>query len=65
MVISNEPGLYGKFELKIEGKTYKEHLGIRIEDDLLITQTGCENLSAGIPKTISALERLYSSQNES
>jgi Xaa-Pro aminopeptidase len=49
MLISNEPGLYGHFELKIEGRIYSEHIGIRLEDDLLITTKGCENLSVGIP----------------
>lgn len=50
MLISNEPGLYGTFTLKINGKTHKETLGIRIEDMLLITRTGCKNLSKSIPK---------------
>jgi len=50
MVISDEPGLY----LKEQG------LGIRIEDDLLITATGCEVLTAGIPKEIADLERILS-----
>jgi Xaa-Pro aminopeptidase len=46
MVISNEPGVY----LPDEG------FGIRIEDDLLITAGGCEELTRGIPKSISELE---------
>lgn len=50
MVISDEPGLY----LKEQG------LGIRIEDDLLITQTGCEVLTNAIPKEIADLERILS-----
>ncbi|MDR2732015.1 MAG: aminopeptidase P N-terminal domain-containing protein [Fibromonadaceae bacterium] len=52
MLISNEPGLYGHFEMEIDGIFYSENLGIRIEDDLLITKKGCENLSAAIPKEI-------------
>jgi Xaa-Pro aminopeptidase len=56
MLISNEPGLYGFFEFSIDGKTYGEHIGIRIEDDLLITEKGSENLSAEIPKEIEAIE---------
>ena len=39
MVITNEPGFY------IPG----ESLGIRIEDDYLVTAEGAENLSAGLP----------------
>lgn len=47
-VISNEPGLY------IED----ENIGIRIEDDLLITGTGCQNLSSGIVKKVEDIEKL-------
>ncbi|MDR2583378.1 MAG: aminopeptidase P N-terminal domain-containing protein [Fibromonadaceae bacterium] len=56
MLISNEPGLYGHFEMKIDGVLYKEDIGIRLEDDLLITEKGCENLSASIPKEIEDIE---------
>lgn len=45
-VITVEPGLYIK-ELGI---------GIRIEDDILITEKGCENLSIDIPKSIADIE---------
>jgi Xaa-Pro aminopeptidase len=47
-VITVEPGLYIK-ELGI---------GIRIEDDILITETGSENLSIDIVKSIEEIERL-------
>ncbi len=46
MVLTNEPGLY------IE----QENIGIRIEDDLLITEDGCENLSKQIIKTVEEIE---------
>ena len=48
MIISNEPGVY----LPEEG------FGIRIEDDLLITAEGSEDLSKMVPKTVKAIERL-------
>lgn len=57
MLISNEPGLYGDFEIELGGVHYKEKIGIRIEDDLLLTADGCENISAEIPKEIEDLEK--------
>ena len=47
MVCTNEPGLY------IE----EENIGIRIEDDILITEDGCENLSKKIIKTVEEIEK--------
>jgi Xaa-Pro aminopeptidase len=33
-----------------------EDLGVRVEDTVVITETGCENLTAGIPRTIREIE---------
>jgi len=57
-MISNEPGLYGEFRLRLKGKTYDEKIGIRIEDNLVITKTGCLNLSSKIAKTVQQIEKL-------
>ncbi len=57
-MISNEPGLYGEFKIRLDGKTYDETIGIRIEDNLVMTEKGCVNLSDIIPKSVSAIERL-------
>lgn len=48
-VISDEPGLYIP-ELGI---------GVRIEDDLYITETGCINLSSGILKEVEEIEAFF------
>lgn len=48
MVITVEPGLY----------VANEGVGIRIEDDVLVTETGMENLSVAIPKTIVEIESI-------
>ena len=58
MLISCEPGLYGEFSGIFEGKRFAGKIGIRIEDDLLITKTGFDNISADIPKKIADLEKL-------
>ena len=34
----------------------KENLGVRAENTVLITETGCENLSTGLPREISEIE---------
>lgn len=46
MILTVEPGLY------IE----EEGIGIRIEDNILVTATGCENLSKDIIKTVEEIE---------
>ena len=33
-----------------------ENLGVRVEDTILITENGCENLTAGIPRTVKEIE---------
>jgi Xaa-Pro aminopeptidase len=61
-MISNEPGLYGEFSLRLNGKNYNEKIGIRIEDNLVITKTGCLNLSSKIPKTVKQIEKLMAAR---
>jgi Xaa-Pro aminopeptidase len=46
-VITIEPGIY----------LPDEAIGIRIEDDILVTNNGYKNLSKAIPKTVSAIEK--------
>ncbi len=58
--ISSEPGLYGHFSMTLAGRRYSEWIGIRIEDDLLITKQGCRNLSEEIPRKIADLEAMIS-----
>jgi Xaa-Pro aminopeptidase len=36
----------------------EEEIGIRIEDTVAITEAGCENLSAGVPRTVKEIEDL-------
>jgi Xaa-Pro aminopeptidase len=55
MVMTIEPGIYLDEEDKRIPKRYRG-LGIRIEDDILITKDGCENLSKDILKEIQDIE---------
>lgn len=57
MVITVEPGLYiaednGDVPYEFRG------IGVRIEDDVLITDTGCNILSFACPKTVADIENL-------
>lgn len=47
-VVTIEPGIY----------IPDEKIGIRIEDDILVTEAGNENLSPSIPKSVEAIEAL-------
>ncbi len=62
--ISNEPGLYGHFQITLDGRKHSEWIGIRVEDDLLITKSGCRNLCAAVPKEIPELEALLAATGE-
>ncbi len=55
MVFTVEPGLYVAFDDERAPEGLRG-LGIRIEDDVLVTETGCEVLTAAIPRTVAEVE---------
>lgn len=57
MVFTVEPGLYFQLDDTQVPEKYRG-IGIRIEDDVLVTSTGCENLTTGVPKERSEIEAL-------
>ncbi len=57
MVMTIEPGLYFRADDESVPEKYRG-IGIRIEDDILVTETGHENLSAMIAKTVDQIEAM-------
>ena len=55
-VITVEPGIYISQSAQVD-EQYRG-IGVRIEDDVLVTADGHENLTAAIPKSIDALEAI-------
>ncbi len=74
MVFTIEPGIYVRPDVfdKMKERGYSEdemakirpkvekymHIGVRIEDDVLVTETGYKNLSAVVPREIDKIEKL-------
>ena len=57
MVLTVEPGLYiAGGQKKVAKKWW--NIGIRIEDDVLVTKSGCEILTCGVPKTVPEIEAI-------
>ena len=56
MVLTIEPGLYISSGPDIDKRWW--NIGIRIEDDVLITEQGCQILSEKLPKTCEDIEAL-------
>lgn len=61
MVTTVEPGIYVGPHLSAEVPAEFHHIGIRIEDDILVTATGHHNLTAKVPKEIAEIEALMAS----
>jgi Xaa-Pro aminopeptidase len=56
MVLTVEPGLYFPEDADMDDKW--KGIGVRIEDDILVTEHDPEILSKDVPKTIEAIEQL-------
>lgn len=61
MVLTVEPGLYIAPNAKGVAKKWRG-IGIRIEDDVLVTKEGCQVLTAKVPKQADEIEALMASK---
>ena len=56
MLLTTEPGIYIRPDDSIDSKWW--HIGVRIEDNILVNDTGYEVLSADLPKQPDDIEQL-------
>lgn len=57
MVMTVEPGIYVAVDnLQVEERW--RGIGVRIEDDVLVTPDGCEVMTSAVPKNIAQIEKL-------
>jgi Xaa-Pro aminopeptidase len=62
-VLTVEPGLYFQPEDDLVPAELRG-IGVRIEDDVVVTADGCRNLSAGLPRSSAEVETWMTSQRE-
>ena len=57
MALTVEPGIYIAADNQSVAKKWRG-IGVRIEDDVVVTRNGCEVLTNGVPKTVAEIEAL-------
>jgi Xaa-Pro aminopeptidase len=57
MTLTVEPGIYIAPDNQAVAKKWRG-IGVRIEDDVVVTKQGCEVISGGAPKTVADIEAL-------
>jgi len=62
-VLTVEPGLYFQPEDDLVPAELRG-IGVRIEDDVVVTADGCRNLSAGLPRSSAEVEAWLAAQRE-
>ena len=61
MTLTVEPGIYIKRSRKLDKKWW--NIGIRIEDDVHVTEQGYELITQGLPRTISDIESYMANED--
>ncbi|ANF24679.1 Xaa-Pro aminopeptidase [Stutzerimonas stutzeri] len=57
MAMTVEPGIYVAADNQEVAKKWRG-IGVRIEDDVVVTRNGCEILTGGVPKSVDEIEAL-------
>ncbi|MCX4198122.1 M24 family metallopeptidase [Methylobacterium organophilum] len=63
MAMTVEPGIYIAVDNQNVAKKWRG-IGVRIEDDVVVTKTGCEILTDGVPKSVAEIEALMAAARE-
>jgi len=63
MAMTVEPGIYIAVDNQNVAKKWRG-IGVRIEDDVVVTRTGCEILTGGVPKSVAEIEALMAAARE-
>jgi Xaa-Pro aminopeptidase len=63
MAMTVEPGIYIAADNQNVAKKWRG-IGVRIEDDVVVTRTGCEILTTGVPKSVAEIEALMAAARE-
>ena len=63
MSMTVEPGIYIAVDNQNVAKKWRG-IGVRIEDDVVVTRTGCEILTGGVPKSVAEIEALMAAARE-
>ncbi|MCG6541205.1 Xaa-Pro aminopeptidase [Pseudomonas sp. KSR10] len=63
MAMTVEPGIYIAADNQDVAKKWRG-IGVRIEDDVVVTRTGCDILTTGVPKTVAEIEALMATTSE-
>ncbi|MBF6622670.1 MAG: Xaa-Pro aminopeptidase [Pseudomonas stutzeri] len=63
MAMTVEPGIYIAADNLLVAKKWRG-IGVRIEDDVVVSKTGCEILTGGVPKRVAEIEALMAAVRE-
>lgn len=63
MALTVEPGIYIPPDDERVAKKWRG-IGVRIEDDVVVTRGGCEILTGGVPKAVAEIEALMAAARE-